>query len=73
MNEVLGFGSAIVIGAGWMLRYLMTRMTKRDEFIETLTSNHIAHSTEALVKLTEAINELKEVIKSTRPEDTSSR
>jgi hypothetical protein len=52
MIEFAGFGAAVV-GAGWiMLKYLLGRLDKQDEYIKTLTTNHIAHSTQAMTDMT---------------------
>ena len=61
--ELFGFGAAVIVGAGWMLKFLMKRMTRRDDYIERLTENHLAHNTQALIDMRNAIQELTGAIR----------
>lgn len=62
-TEIAGLGFAVVIGAGWMLRYIMKRDAERDNFLQELTTNHLAHSTKALIELRNAIQNLEGAIR----------
>ena len=73
MNEwmVAGGGmTAVVAGAGLMLKFIMGRLEKVSDDYRQLAENHIAHSTEAQVKLIVAIEQLTSVIRRRiRPEE----
>ena len=58
-----GFGAAVVIGAAWMLRFIMSRLSKLEDDYRTVVSNHIAHSTEAMNGVRDALHELTEAIR----------
>ena len=63
MLEFAGFGAAVVIGASWMLRFIMARLAKLEDDYRTVVTNHIAHSTEAMNGVKHAIEELTEAIR----------
>lgn len=64
--EIAGFGAAVVIGASWMLRFIMARLAKLEDDYRIVVTNHILHSTEALNTFTRAIEELTEAIRAMR-------
>ena len=64
--ELAGLAAATVIGASWMLKFIMSRFVAQSQEIKllreevyNLATNHIAHSTRALEELTEAIRAMK--------------
>lgn len=58
-----GFGAAVVIGASWMLKFIMARLAKLEDDYRTVVTNHIAHSTEAMNGVRDALHELAEALK----------
>lgn len=62
-TELAGLAFAMVLGAGMMLKYIMRRLDKQDDYLKELTSNHLAHNTEALIDMRNAIQELTEAIR----------
>lgn len=55
--EILGLAGAVVIGASWMLKFIMGRLAEQDAYIKTLTTNHITHSTQAMIDVKNALQE----------------
>lgn len=64
--DLIGFGAAVIIGASWMLKFIMGRLAKQDDYLKELTSNHLAHNTEALIDMRNAIQELTVAIRERR-------
>jgi len=58
--ELAGFGAALVIGASWMLKFIMGRLSKLEDHYRILVENHLVHSTQALMAVEKAIRELTE-------------
>ena len=52
----------MVVGAGWMLKFIMTRVARLSEDYRELITNHLVHNTVALVALERAIVELRLVL-----------
>ncbi len=61
--EILGLAGAVVVGASWMLKFIMGRLAKQDEYIKTLTMNHLAHNTQALVDMRNTLQDLASAIR----------
>ena len=64
--EIASFAGAVIIGASWMLRFIMSRLSKLEDEYRTVVSNHISHSTQAMNGVTRAIEELTEAIQAKR-------
>lgn len=64
--EVVGFGAAFIIGASWMLKFIMKRLAKLSDDYKELTTNTIERNTEALLEIHHSLDRLTEVILETR-------
>ena len=63
MIEELGFAGAVIIGAGMMLRWIMTRVSRMSEDYRRLVENHLKHNTEALIELRNTLSLLNETLR----------
>ena len=62
-TEVAGLAFAMVVGSGMMLKFIMGRLTKLEDDYRRMIENHLAHSTEAMNGVKDAVRELTEVLK----------
>ncbi len=61
--ELVGLAAATVIGASWMLKFIMARLARLEDDYRTMVTNHISHSTQAMVDVKNAVQDLAAAIR----------
>ena len=61
--DVIGFGAFVLMGAGWMLRYLIKSNERMATRYEELVENHLQHNTAALIELKNVLQEVKDALR----------
>ncbi len=64
MYEFAGFGAAVVIGASWMLRFIMARLAKLEDDYRKMVENHLVHSTQAMVDMKNVAQQMLDELRS---------
>ncbi len=68
--ELVGLAAATVIGASWMLKFIMSRFVAQSKEIKELrrevfelATNHIAHSTQAMIDMRNVAQQVLEELR----------